>query len=80
MWTGPYENLPFGEIEGVNLSDPSLLTEMYGWSVPQLVDRYVRLGRTCLMALLVLYLGGLVWAYLRIPRRALEREGVLANR
>lgn len=80
MWSGPYEDLPFGEIEGVNLSDPSLLTEMYGWSVPQLVDRYVLLGRICLVALLVLYLGGLVYAYLQIPRRALEREGVLANR
>ena len=80
MWTGPYEDLPFGEIEGVNLSDPSLLTEMYGWSVPQLVDRYVRLGRICLVALLALYLLGLVYAYLQIPRRALERQGALANR
>ena len=80
MWTGPYEDLPFGEIEGVNLSDPSLLTEMYGWSVPQLVDRYVRLGRICLVALLALYLLGLVYAYLQIPRRALERQTVLASR
>ncbi len=80
LWTGPYENLPFGEIEGVNLSDPSLLTEMYGWSVIQLVDRYVRLGRICLVVLLALYLWGLISAYLEIPRRALEREGVLANR
>src|SRR5580700_11759067 len=32
MWRGPLEDLPFGEIEGVNLSDPSLLTEMYGWT------------------------------------------------
>ena len=80
MWTGPYEDLPFGEIEGVNLSDPSLLTEMYGWSVPQLVDRYVRLGRICLVVLLALYLLGLAYAYLQIPRRALERQGALANR
>jgi hypothetical protein len=68
MWSGPYENIPFGEIEGVNLSDPSLLTEMYGWSVTQLVDRYVRLGEVCLMALLGLYVWGLISAYLRIGR------------
>ena len=80
MWTGPYENLPFGEIEGVNLSDPSLLTEMYGWSVIQLVDRYVGLGRICLAALLALYLWGLVSAYLAIPRRDLERQSAVAIR
>jgi hypothetical protein len=67
-WTGPLENLPFGEIEGVNLSDPSLLTEMYGWSVLQMVDRYVRLGTFCLAALLALYLWGLVSSYLELRR------------
>lgn len=81
MWTGPYENLPFGEIEGVNLSDPSLLTEMYGWSVIQLVDRYVRLGTICLMVLAALYLWGLVSAYRAIPQHVSpERQGALANR
>lgn len=64
-WTGPLEDLPFGEIEGVNLSDPSLLTEMYGWPVLQMVDRYVRLGTLCLLALLALYLWGLVSAWLQ---------------
>jgi hypothetical protein len=68
MWRGPLEDLPFGEIEGVNLSDPSLLTEMYGWSVLQMVDRYVRLGTLCLMALLALYIWGLVSAYLELRR------------
>jgi hypothetical protein len=68
LWTGPLEDLPFGEIEGVNLSDPSLLTEMYGWSVLQMVDRYVHLGMGCLVALLGLYIWGLVSAYLEIPR------------
>jgi hypothetical protein len=62
-WSGPLEDLPFGEIEGVNLSDPSLLTEMYGWPVMQLVDRYLRLGRICLMVLLTLYVWGLVSTY-----------------
>jgi hypothetical protein len=52
----------------VNLSDPSLLTEMYGWTVLQMVDRYVRLGAVCLAALLALYVWGLVSAYLELRR------------
>lgn len=68
MWTGPIEELPFGEIEGVNLSDPSLLTVMYGWTPLQMVDRYVRLGTLCLLALLALYIWGLVSAYLELRR------------
>lgn len=68
MWKGPLEDLPFGEIEGVNMSDPSLLTEMYGWSVLQMVDRYVRLGEFCLLALLALYIWGLVSAYMELRR------------
>jgi hypothetical protein len=68
MWKGPLEDLPFGEIEGVNLSDPSLLTEMYGWTVLQMVDRYVRLGTGCLVALLGIYVWGLVSAYLEVRR------------
>lgn len=62
LWSGPYENIPFGEIEGVNLSDPSLLTTMYGWSVLQLVDRYVRLATACFAALAALYVWGLISA------------------
>jgi hypothetical protein len=50
----------------VNLSDPSLLTEMYGWSVTTMVDRYVRLGEACIVALSGLYLWGLVSAYMEI--------------
>ena len=68
MWRGPLEDLPFGEIEGVNLSDPSLLTQMYGWTVLQMVDRYVRLGTFCLLALFGLYIWGLVSAYLEFRR------------
>jgi hypothetical protein len=70
MWRGPLEDLPFGEIEGVNLSDPSLLTEMYGWTVLQMVDRYARLGAFCLLAVLALYIWGLVSAYLELRRSA----------
>lgn len=62
-WAGPVENIPFGEIEGVNLSDPSLLTEMYGWSSLQLVDRYLRLAHVCFVAFGALYVWGLVSAY-----------------
>ena len=71
-WSGPIEDIPFGEIEGVNLSDPSLLTEMYGWPVTQLIDRYLRLANVCFVFLFVLYLWGLVSAYLetRSPAQA----------
>ena len=68
MWRGPIEDLPFGEIEGVNLSDPSLLTIMYGWTPLQMVDRYVRLGTFCLLVMLALYIWGLVSAYLELRR------------
>ena len=64
LWSGPYENIPFGEIEGVNLSDPSLLTTMYGWSILQLVDRYVRLATVCFAAMAAVYICGLISAYL----------------
>jgi hypothetical protein len=70
MWTGPMEDLPFGEIEGVNMSDPSQLTEMYGWSALRMLDRYVGLGKGCLAALAVVYAWGLVTAYLDIRNRA----------
>ena len=81
LWHGPLEDLPFGEIEGVNLSDPSLLTEMYDWTVLQMVDRYVRLGTFCLLALLALYIWGLVSTYLEFRRSpASEQQYSLANR
>jgi len=61
--------IPFGEIEGVGLSDPSKLTEVYGWSVHQVVSRYLVLAFACLAALTVVYLVGLASA-----KRALERS------
>jgi hypothetical protein len=76
LWRGPVEDLPFGEIEGVNLSDPSLLTEMYGWTVLQLVDRYVRLGTFCLLALLALYVWGLASAYRDLRRSVADGRGI----
>jgi hypothetical protein len=75
LWTGPIDGIPFGEIEGVGPSDPTLLTEMYGWSVTQLVDRYVRLGELCLAAFAALYVWGLVSAY-----HAISSNSSSANR
>lgn len=65
-WSGPLENIPFGEIEGVNLSDPSLLTTMYGWSLLQMVDRYLLLAKTCFVGMGALYLWGLASAYVAL--------------
>lgn len=46
--------IPFGEIEGVGLSDPSKLVDG-GWTVDQLVDRYVLVGCLCFMVLAVVW-------------------------
>lgn len=51
------DEIPFGLIEGVGLSDPSKLTEDHGWPVATLVNRYVALGVVCLVVLAV------AWAY-----------------
>lgn len=47
--------IPFGEIEGVGLSDPSRLTDWYGWTVKTLISRYVTLGVICLVVLGMVY-------------------------
>ncbi|HET9991871.1 MAG TPA: hypothetical protein VFQ65_25255, partial [Kofleriaceae bacterium] len=57
--------IPFGEIEGVGLSDPSKLQEVYGWSTGQLVHRYVVLGLACLVALAIIYAWSVARSYLR---------------
>jgi len=43
--------IPFGEIEGVGYSDPTKL-EQAGWSVQQIVDRYVMVGGACLAVIM----------------------------
>ena len=53
--------IPFGEIEGVGLSDPSKLQEVFGWSTNQLVHRYVSVGVGCMVALAAVYAWA-VWA------------------
>jgi hypothetical protein len=56
-WTARHDTdvIPFGEIEGVGLSDPSKLTDDYGWSTQVMVGRYVTLGVACLVALATVY-------------------------
>jgi hypothetical protein len=78
LWSGPFEDIPFGEIEGVNLSDPSLLTQMYGWNVAQLIDRYLLLAKVCFVVLFGVYVWGLVTAYLEV-RFGTLRWPVAAN-
>lgn len=53
------DRIPFGMNEGVGLSDPSRLSEHFGWSADQLVSRYVALGCLCLLLLAVAYVRGL---------------------
>jgi len=61
-WTARRDDdvIPFGEIEGVGLSDPSQLTDVYGWTVRALIARYVALGLLCLMTLTLTWLWG-IW-------------------
>ena len=56
------DRIPFGHNEGMGLSDPSVLTEVFGWSTHALVQRYVLLGGACFAALCIGYSIGLVRA------------------
>ena len=60
-WTGPIDQLPFGENEN-GLSDPTVLTEQFGWTTSLLVDRYRQLSYVCLAVMAIVYLFGLVKA------------------
>ena len=66
---GDSDAIPFGEIEGVGLSDPSRLTGQYGWSTHELVSRYLALAFVCLAVLALVYAAGLLSA-----RRQLAAE------
>ncbi len=63
-WTARhhFDRIPFGEIEGVGLSDPTKLVDQYGWAVQTMIGRYVRLGVACLVVLAVVYLIGIMQA------------------
>lgn len=56
-----YELIMYGANEGQGPSDPSRLADDYGWTSKQLVNRYVGLGVSCLLALA----GATAWATLR---------------
>ena len=58
VWSGPINRLPFGDNEN-GLSDPSVLTEMYGWTLIGLVNRYRQLAHACLTLLVVVYLAAI---------------------
>jgi hypothetical protein len=60
-WFGGLDAVPFGE-DDRGLSDPSVLTEEYGWSVTLLIGRYRQLATSCLVVLAVVYVAGLVSA------------------
>jgi rubredoxin len=60
------DRIPFGMNEGMGLSDPSVLSERFGWSAGALVRRYVALGCVCLVLLAGVYVSALVR---RVPAR-----------
>jgi hypothetical protein len=59
VWSGSIDRLPFGENEN-GLSDPSVLTEIYGWNALTLVTRYRQLEHACLAVLAAVYLTSLL--------------------
>jgi hypothetical protein len=50
--------IPFGANEGVGLSDPSKLMDIYGWSPHTMMQRYITLGMVCLIALAAVWCVG----------------------
>lgn len=60
--------IPFGEIEGVGQSDPSKLVDVHGWTIAQLVDRYVMVGVACVLVVLA------GWAWATLAARARPEE------
>jgi hypothetical protein len=53
------DRIPFGMNEGRGLSDPSVLSDRYGWSADRIVHSYVALGVVCLLVLAVFYVRGM---------------------
>jgi hypothetical protein len=73
QWWGArsdYDRIPFGHNEGAGLSDPSVLTEQFGWTTGSLVRRYVALGCVCLAGLAAAYAWGLFCRAVRTPDTA----------
>jgi hypothetical protein len=66
-WTGGLATIPFGENEN-GLSDPSVLTELYGWKVQHLMQTYQRLATQCLIVLALFYLWGIFSSAMALRR------------
>lgn len=78
VWSGPAGLLPFGENEN-GLSDPSVLTEGFGWTVAQLVSHYLQVAHACFFVLAVSYIFGVVIPAIELSsnrptRRAADSE------
>lgn len=61
VWSGDVMRIPFGE-NGNGLSDPSVLTQVHGWSLQTLMRRYALLQWACVAVLGTVYALGLVGA------------------
>jgi len=57
---GDFGKVPFGEEEGIGLSDATKLVDDFGWDTAAMIRRYVALGIACLIALAAVYAWG-VW-------------------
>jgi len=57
---GDFAKVPFGEEEGIGLSDATKLVDDFGWDTAAMIRRYVALGIACLVALALVYAWG-VW-------------------
>lgn len=60
------DSIPYGEIEGVGLSDPTKLVQEFFWTERDMIDRYLRLALVCGLALAIVY----AWGALTRPRAA----------
>jgi hypothetical protein len=60
-WSGSESDIPFGVQEGTQ-TDPSKLVEFYGWTIPDMVHRYLLLAELCFIALAIVYVIGLIQA------------------
>ncbi|MCP3144648.1 hypothetical protein [Pyxidicoccus xibeiensis] len=63
-------DIPFGQNEGVGLSDASTLVDRYGWDERDLIRRYLVLGTLCLIFLAVLYTAQLLRGRARLLEKA----------
>jgi hypothetical protein len=63
--------VPFGEMEGIGLSDATRLVDDFGWTAEAMVRRYVTLGVCCLAALALVY----AWGVRQAKRRMVGESG-----